>query len=138
MLENLSQSVTFYAFFTAARQGKTGLTVTVDVRRGTTLVVTAAVATEVGGGLYRYTLGSGNTGTAESYAAVFKTTDATVDQQHVPSLWVVGPVWVQEADAMAADYQQRGQPVTLPTTPPAGYGGPAKNITAELTEIRGG
>ena len=90
------------------------------------------------GSTNRYALAAGSTGVAEGYAAVFKTTDATVDQQHVPSLWVVGPLWVQQAVTMGGDYQQRGQPVTLPATPPAGYGGPAKNITAELTEIRGG
>ena len=137
MIETLSQPIVFYAFFTAARQGKTGLTVTVDVRRGTTSVVTAGSATEVGGGLYRYTLAGANTGSAESYSAIFKTTDATVDQQHVPSLWVVGQTWPQQVSTMAADYQQRAQPVTLPNPAPAGYGGPAKNITAELTEIRG-
>lgn len=103
MIETTSQAVTFYAFFTAAKQGKTGLTVTADVYRGTTAVVTAAAATAVGGGLYRYTLASGSTGTAEAYAAVFKTADTTVDAQHVPSLWVVGPAWAQAAAKGGAD-----------------------------------
>ena len=86
MIETLSRPVTFYAFFTASRQGKTGLSPTVDVYRGTTVVVTGAAATAVGGGLYRYTLAGASTASAESYAAVFKTTEATVDAQHVPSL----------------------------------------------------
>ena len=103
MIETRSKPVVFYAFFTAARVGKAGLTVTVDVFRGTTAVVTGAAATEVGGGLYRYTLSSSNTATAESYAAVFKTSDTTVDAKHVPSLWVVGPTWAQAA-ASAVGY----------------------------------
>lgn len=95
MIQSLSQPIWFYAFFSAARQGKAGLTVTVDVYRGGTSIVSAAAATEVGGGLYRYALAGGSTGTAEAYAAMFQTADATVDAQHVPSLWVVGPAWAQ-------------------------------------------
>jgi hypothetical protein len=103
MIETRSKPLVFYAFFTAARQGKTGLTVTVDVYRAATAVVTAAAATEIGGGLYRYTLSSASTATAEAYAAVFKTSDVTVDARHVPSLWVVGPAWAQAA-ASAVGY----------------------------------
>lgn len=90
MLSPTNQAVEFYAFFTAEKQGKAGLVVTVDVWRGTTQVVTDGAATAVGGGLYRYTLAGGSTAAAESYAAVFKTADATVDARHVPSLWAVG------------------------------------------------
>jgi len=54
MIETRSKPLVFYAFFTAARVGKTGLTVTVDVYRGATTIVTAAAATEIGGGLYRW------------------------------------------------------------------------------------
>src|SRR5687768_2527866 len=103
MIEPRSKPLVFYAFFRAVRLGKTGLTVTVDVYRGATTIVTAAAATEIGGGLYRYTLASSNTATAESYAAVFKTADTTVDARHVPSLWVVGPAWAQAA-ASAVGY----------------------------------
>ena len=103
MIQTTSQSITFYAFFAASRQGKAGLTVTVDVYRGAAQTVTGDAASEVGGGLYRYTLASGDTATAESYAAVFKTIDTTVDAQHVPSLWVVGPAWAQAAARSGAD-----------------------------------
>src|SRR5215217_3548101 len=103
MVETRSKPLVFYAFFTAARQGKTGLTVTMDLYRGATAVVTGAAATEIGGGLYRYTLSSSSTATAECYAAVFKTSDVTVDARHVPSLWVVGPAWAQAA-ASAVGY----------------------------------
>src|SRR5688572_13551117 len=96
MLGEIGQSIDFYAFFLAAKVGKTGLSPTVDVRRGTTQIVTNGVATAVGGGLYRYTLAAGSVTPGESYSAVFKTTDATVDQQHIPALWVVGKPWVEK------------------------------------------
>lgn len=74
----------FYAFFTASKVGKISLSVTVDIRNSAgTLVVTGGSAAEIGGGLYRYTY---TTATADDYTAVFKTSDGTVDAQHVPSL----------------------------------------------------
>ena len=84
----------FYAFFTASKTGKTGLTVTVDVRNSAgTLVVTDGSASAIGGGLYGYTHTSA---TADDYTAVFKTADSTVDAQHVPSLV---PVQLPRIDA---------------------------------------
>lgn len=82
--------ITFYAFYAFEGEGVAGLTVTIDVYEGTSAVVTAGSATEVGGGLYRYTLAGGSTGDAECYAAVFKTAEDDVDAKHVPALWVVG------------------------------------------------
>jgi hypothetical protein len=95
VLENVNNSIAFYAFFVASKQGKSGLTsVTVDVWQITpagtaTEVVTGAAAAEVGDGLYRYQLAAGSVTAEGEYVCVFKTADATVDQQHVPSLWVV-------------------------------------------------
>jgi hypothetical protein len=100
MIEQISNSITFYAFFRSARQGKTGLTVTCDVYNvANTLVVTAGSATAVGGGFYEYTLASGSTATVGEYKAVFKTTDTTVDEQHVPALWSVGRAGIENLDA---------------------------------------
>ena len=90
MLSPANQPLTFYAHYVASKAGKTGLVVTVDVYRDAVAVVTGAAATEVGGGLYAYTLAGASTATPGAYAAVFKTADATVDQQHVPALWLVG------------------------------------------------
>jgi len=74
----------FYGFFTAAKVGKAGITVTSDVRdEAGTLVANNQAATEVGGGLFRYRL---TTATEGDYTAVFKTADTTVDAQHVASL----------------------------------------------------
>jgi len=72
------------AQFTAAKIGKTGITVTVDVFRLGTVgaVATDQSATELGLGVYVYTH---TDATAGDYFGVFKTADATVDLQQVPS-----------------------------------------------------
>lgn len=101
MLEQVSTAVTFFAFFVASKVGKTGLAVTVDVYRGSdnNATVTGGSATEVGGGLYKYTLSSGSTGTESEYLAIFKTSDTTVDAKHIPALWAVGRAGVENLDA---------------------------------------
>src|SRR5689334_17056545 len=70
------------AAFTNGGLGATGLTVTCDVYdHADTKVVTAGACTEIGGGLYRYTLTSNlNTGLGR-YRFVFKTS-GTADRQH--------------------------------------------------------
>jgi hypothetical protein len=99
MLEQVSTSVKFLAFYTASKQGKTGLTVTIDIYNPSgTQIVTAGSATALGGGLYSYTLSTDNSSEGE-YAAIFKTTDSTVDSQHIPSLWVLGRAGVENLDA---------------------------------------
>lgn len=98
MIEQVSNAITFAAFFVASGIGAGGLTVTVDVYRDTTAVVTAGSATEIGGGLYKYTLASGSVTTETSYYAIFKTS-GTADQQHLPALWTVGVAGVEDLDA---------------------------------------
>ena len=99
MIEQISTPVKFVAFYTANKTGTTGLTVTVDVYSPAgSQIVTAAAATAIGGGLYSYTLSTNNS-TEGEYAAIFKTTDATVDSQHIPSLWVLGRAGVENLDA---------------------------------------
>ena len=99
MLEQVSTSVKFLAFYTASKQGKTGLTVTIDIYDPSgSQIVTGGSATAIGGGLYSYTLSSNNNAEGE-YAAIFKTTDSTVDSQHIPSLWVLGRAGVENLDA---------------------------------------
>jgi hypothetical protein len=103
-IEQLSNAIAFYGMFYASKQGKTGLTVTVDVLEITqagvvTEIVTGAGATEIGKGLYRYQLASGSVDAAGEYIAVFKTTDATVDMQHIPAIWVVGRAGIEALDA---------------------------------------
>lgn len=99
MIEQISTPVKFVAFYTANKTGTTGLTVTVDVYSPAgTQIVTGGSATAIGGGLYSYTLSTNNS-TEGEYAAIFKTTDSTVDSQHIPSLWVLGRAGVENLDA---------------------------------------
>jgi hypothetical protein len=113
MLEQVSTSVKFLAFYTASKQGKTGLTVTVDIYNPSgTRIVTDGSATALGGGLYSYTLSTDNSSEGE-YAAIFKTTDATVDAQHIPSLWVLGRAGVENLDA---DISTRATPADIPSS----------------------
>jgi len=99
MIEQVSNPVKFVAFFTANKTGTTGLTVTVDIYNPSgSQIVTGGSATAIGGGLYSYTLSTNNSAEGE-YAAIFKTTDTTVDSQHIPSLWVLGRAGVENLDA---------------------------------------
>lgn len=99
MIAKQGVALPFRAFFVATKAGKTGLTVTVDVYKpDATKVVNGGSATEIGGGLYSYSLSSGSNDQDGDYVAIFKTADATVDQQHLPSLWVVAS-WVASVDA---------------------------------------
>ena len=102
MIEQIGKPLPYEAFFTllADGTGATGLVdVTVDVRNHAgTEVVTGAAASEIGDGIYGYTLDSAlNTG-AGLYTAVFKTASALVVNKHLPALWVVGPTWVERLD----------------------------------------
>lgn len=100
MIEQIGTAIRFDAFFTASRQGATGLTVTVDVYDETgSKIVSDGNATEVGGGLYTYQLASGSVDAEGNYRAVFKTADTTVDFQHLPALWTVGVGGVENLDA---------------------------------------
>lgn len=74
----------FYAFFVASKQGKSGLTPAVDVydSLGVAQVLNGNAA-EIGGGLYSF---SHTDVASDDYFAIFKTTDVTVDSQHVPSM----------------------------------------------------
>lgn len=81
----MSYSIILYGAFTAAKVGKTGLTPTVDVYQITRS--SGAVSQIVtGGGAYQYRYASADLSLYD-YVAWFKTTDATVDAQHTPSLW---------------------------------------------------
>lgn len=98
MLEQQGNALTFVAFYTESKVAKTGLTVTLDLWEGTSEIVTGGSATEIGDGLYYYTLASGSVDANALYIAVFKTATTTVDQQHIPALWIVGRSWVANVD----------------------------------------
>lgn len=95
MLEQTGNALKFYAHFVESKVGKTGLTVTVDVYRNGTEIVTAGNAVEVGDGLYSYELASGSNNAEGEYICIFKTATTSVDQQHIPALWVVNKAGVE-------------------------------------------
>ena len=132
MLEKTSTSVKFLAFYTASKQGSTGLTVTVDVYDPSgTKIVDASAATELAGGLYTYTLAASNSSAGE-YVAIFKTTDANVDAQHIPSLWSLGRAGVENLDASVSSRSTLASG-DLPSVPTAADNATA--VRAELTEL---
>lgn len=74
------------AHYTASGLGATGLTVTVDVHRlrsgSWSEVVTAGSATEVGDGVYSYTIGAASVAAGDVFAYAFKTA-GTADQKEL-------------------------------------------------------
>lgn len=97
-IEQVSNSLNFYAFYTLSKVGVAGLTVTADVYRNGVSILTAQACTAVGGGLYSYTLSSANVTTEGEYISLFKTT-GTVDQQHIPAIWCIAKAGVEYLDA---------------------------------------
>jgi hypothetical protein len=101
MIEQNGNALNFYAFFVQDKVGTSDLTVTVDIYDGTTdLVKTGATdVTEIGGGLYKYTLSSSDNTSEGELIAVFKTSTTDVDQQHIPAIWVIDKAGVENLDA---------------------------------------
>jgi hypothetical protein len=98
--QQIGQALPFQAFYTSGKTGKTGLTVTATVYNPAgTVVVTAAACTEIGNGLYAYTLASGSVATAGEYICIFHTADTTVNQMDMAANWEVGATWAQNLDA---------------------------------------
>lgn len=119
--EQTGNAIKFYAFFVASKVGKSGLTPTVYVARNGSAIVTAGNATEVDAtnlpGLYSYELAGASVTVEGEYVAVFRTADATVDAQHIPSLWIVGRAGVENLDATVSSRLPTSSYVA-PTTPP--------------------
>jgi len=113
-LEQLSNNLDFFSFFVSSKQGVTGLTVTVDVWKHLTAtntssqIVTAGSATEIGGGLYRYQLGSASVTGEGEYICIFKTSSATPDQREIPSIWCVQKSGSEYLDAAVTSRQATG------------------------------
>jgi hypothetical protein len=119
MIEQISNAITFYAFYTASGVGKTGIAVTIDIYGlvSGTPIVSAASATELGGGLYYYTLASGSVGSVGEYIAIFKTADATVDQKQLPGIWSVGRAGIENLDGLISTRSTQTSVNSIPTTP---------------------
>lgn len=94
----IGDALPFDAQFKETKLGKTGLTVTVDVYRNGTLVVSDGSSTELALGWYYYVMSSSLNTVAGQYRAVFKTATTTVDDRQIPSLRDVGAPWAQRID----------------------------------------
>lgn len=103
MLEQTGVSLPFLAAFIESKVKKTGLTVTVDVYRNNTKVITGASATEWGDGVYYYLLDSAYNTVEGIYWAVFNTATTTVDQQDLYSAWYVQKAGVENLNAAVGD-----------------------------------
>jgi hypothetical protein len=115
MLYLVGQALRGDAYYEASKQGKTGLTVTVDVYNPSgTKVVADGAATEIGGGFYTYLMAANLNTVAGHYRFVFKTADATVDRQHQPALCISGETWVERVDVAVSSRL----PAASYTTPP--------------------
>ena len=99
MIERIGAALKFLAFYTSFRRGKIALIVTADVYSPAGKIISDAMAAEVGGGMYSYTLPGNLVPTAGEYICVFKTEDDSVDQQEIPGLWVVGRGGIENLDA---------------------------------------
>src|SRR3990172_6459864 len=99
MLEQQGNALPFIAHYTEDGASKLGLTVTVDIYENAVEIITGASASEIGDGLYWYTLDSGSVDANSLYTAVFHTATSTVDAQNIPALWIVGRTWVNRVDA---------------------------------------
>ncbi len=97
-IEQIGEPLTFVAHFTVATVAGTGLTITATVYQasdGATLVGPVA-ATEIGGGLYKYTLAAGlNTLVEEELVCVFNEAADTADFSSVPASRWLSPQWLQ-------------------------------------------
>lgn len=100
MIQSTGQGITFYFPFTESKLGKTGLSTSVYIYRRSdlSLVVNGLSGTELGRGIYYYTLAGASTGTASDYIAIAETATTSVDSRVSYALWVVGPTWVQRLD----------------------------------------
>jgi len=99
LLTQKNQSARVTAHYTSGGIAKPGLSPTVDVYDSSGLILSGQASTEVGGGFYDYVLPSGSTPNAGNYKFLFKTTDTSVDQRHVPGLWIIGEQWVENVNA---------------------------------------
>jgi len=98
MIEQTGVEVIWYAHFVSSGVSKTGLSPTLTIYKndGVAPEVGAAAMTELADGFYYYK----QTPATEGFrVAVAKTTDASVDQKHVPAILWIGKAGVEHLDA---------------------------------------
>ena len=142
-LEQTGNAITFYGFYTKSGLGVTGLTVTADVWEveidgSATELQSAAGATEIGDGLYRYILASGSVDAEGEYLCVFKTA-GDVDQKHIAACWTVSRAGIENLDAAMSSRSAAATALTDATWTDARAGYldelAAANIPADLDAV---
>lgn len=111
-LEQLGNALAFYFFYTESKVGKAALTVVADVYENGVLLLADQASTEIGGGLYRYTLAAGSVDAEGEYIAVGKTATTTVDQRHIPALWVIQKAGIEKLDLLGSGTVNVSAPVS--------------------------
>ena len=134
MNEQIGNALIFYAFYSTLGIGQAGLTVTADVYKNGASLLSDQAASEVGGGLYKYTLASGSVDTEGEYIVIFKTATISVDQQHLPALWVVQKAGVENLNASV--FAVKAKTDNLPDDP-ADESLLVAAITSAVSTIRG-
>lgn len=119
------EAVIFLAFFADGGEGKAGLTdVVVTIHHETasasTLVVSAAACTDVGGGFYKYVLTSPPSA-AGVLRARFVTADTAVDAKELVAATPYAQVWTDRIDAAISSRMATG--ATLSVTQPVAADG---------------
>jgi len=91
MISKQGKALVFYAFFTKDGVGVSALTVTADIFRAGSKIVTAAACIEISDGLYQYTLVDTSNNSPGEYIGLFKCS-GDVDNAQLPAAWTVGAI----------------------------------------------
>lgn len=89
MISKRGKALEFYVFFTLDGAGVAALTVTADIYKNGSKIITDAATVDMTGGLYSYTLSGVNNDAEGEYIAIFKCA-GDVDNAEIPAIWVVG------------------------------------------------
>lgn len=114
MIQRKAKSITFFWMFTEGKLGKTGLTVTANIYKGTnaTPIVSKGSVTHLAQGVYYYILSSGSVDASAVYLGMASTATTSVDLREVPAAWYI----IEYADEI---YEIKEKTDNLPASPAA-------------------
>lgn len=144
-IEQKSNPLNFYAFFTSNKQGLVGAAPVCDLWRvspnpgGSFMdpvseqIFYSYPTTHIGGGVYRATLPAYYVTTEGEYIAIFKSANALADQQWIPSIWVVDKAGTEYLDAAVTSRTTTAQVWDWPTNNIAVAGSTGERLKNYLT-----
>lgn len=109
MLEQAGIEIIWYAHFTSAGTGKTGLAPSITIYKddSDTPEVNLQVMDELADGFYYYK----QTPSGEGFrVAVAKTADTAVDQKHLPAVMLIGKAGIEHLDANVSSRSSHDDP----------------------------